>query len=315
MKLISRLQHLSARALMQTCFKVNSAFMVGLLTLSAAAWGATTVSVPKSPSNLFEFEGRAFDLASRALIYTEHHTIQLDQAGNYLSQRVEYKSPEGELLVMKILEYGDRAFLPSMNFQDKRNNQRIAATPAKQHVYLERGSDAALERFEVKIASNITPVLDAGFDRLLSKNWEILRSGEMLEFDFFAPTRASMIGFQLSEMPSATPDIARFKIEPSTWIVRLLVEPIILDYDAVSRRLLRYEGITNIPRSEGGVVLDENYNAEILYSYPSAAEPAQKTSKKSDSESRSETRQSDQAEPLVHSSVVHGLISVMVRPV
>jgi hypothetical protein len=243
---------------MKSRFIVKCVFLVSLLCFS---------SLSLSAQNVFEFEGHAYDIDNQDLLYVEHHTVYLDGEGNYLSQQVEYKDPKGVLLVLKTLEYGNRAFLPSMSFQDKRNNHGFEATAAAEHVFLERDSGSSLDRFEVELSSSMTPVLDAGFDRLLAKNWDALRSGEVLEFDFFAPTRASMIGFRLSEMASDDKTSARFKIEPSTWLIRLLVDPIILDYDAESRRLVRYKGITNIPRSEGNLVLDENYRAEIVYKY------------------------------------------------
>ena len=47
----------------------------------------------------------------------------------------------------------------------------------------------------------------------------------------------------------------------------MLVDPIVLEYDLESKRLLSFEGLTNIERFNNGKRSEENYVARIDYYY------------------------------------------------
>ena len=52
-------------------------------------------------------------------------------------------------------------------------------------------------------------------------------------------------------------------------LLRLLIDPIDLAYDLESRRLLVFEGISNLNNDDG-----KSYNARIVFEYPDRADGA-----------------------------------------
>ena len=89
--------------------------------------------------------------------------------------------------------------------------------------------------------------------------------------DFLALTRAQYIGFELKPIESEKAEkkgLMILSLQPSNFLIRLVMDPIILSYDLETMRLLRFEGLTNIERVNKGKGLGENYIARIEYSYP-----------------------------------------------
>ena len=49
----------------------------------------------------FEFVGRAYEPDTGLLLYTEKHSIQLNEAGQYQAAKVVYRDSQGELFAEK----------------------------------------------------------------------------------------------------------------------------------------------------------------------------------------------------------------------
>ena len=56
-----------------------------------------------------------------------------------------------------------------------------------------------------------------------------------------------------------------FRLDVANWLLRILVKPIELGYDAEARRLTRFRGLSNIGDANGdGLVVDIRYDYEDL---------------------------------------------------
>ena len=109
-------------------------------------------------------------------------------------------------------------------------------------------------------------VVDAGFDRLIESRWNTLRKVKELDFTFLAITRAQLINFEAIEI-KANENLINVELHPRNFFINILVKPISLEYDQHTKRLLSFEGLTNIEEFKDGQRTEENYIARIAYRY------------------------------------------------
>lgn len=218
-------------------------------------------------NQLLSFEGKVTDLKTSEFLYTERHQVTLDQAGNYLSAQVAYSDPKGKVFAEKKLDYTKNLLAPDMLFLDKRNGEQT-------HVYLDESNESlnvSIEADDKKEQSSISldeplVVVDAGFDRLIESQWASLKKNNTLSFAFLAITRAQLINFE-AEVQKTNERSIFVELHPRNFFINMLVEPITLEYDLSTKRLLSFEGLTNIEKFENGKRTEENFVARIEYSY------------------------------------------------
>ena len=215
----------------------------------------------------FAFTGEARDIKTGMLLYTEEHFVSLAKDGDYQKSLVRYVAPDGELIANKSLDFGASQFAPMLSFKYHAYPLEYDASYQNDTFVLATNSPSRESNEEIEPSAGQAFVVDGGFDRLLVKFWDQLLSGEERQFDFLAITRGSTIEFALS-MVGQTDERVRFRIEPSSWIISLLLDPIFLEYDRESRLLMRYEGLTNIALSEDA----DNVVAVIEYQYEKGSE-------------------------------------------
>ena len=104
---------------------------------------------------------------------------------------------------------------------------------------------------------------DAGFDRFIEEHWDELVAGTTFVRRFLVPSRLDFMDFRIRlDAPRETEGAVGFVLELDSVLLRLLVPPIIAIYDTTSRRLLRYEGLSNL-HDEGG----DNHRVRIDFEY------------------------------------------------
>ena len=216
----------------------------------------------------FSFIGKASDIETGALLYTEEHYISLNSEGDYLRSLVRYVAADGSLIASKRLDFEASQTAPTLSFQYQNYALQYGSEYREDMFVLQTDAPESSKENLIKLEGDEPFVVDGGFDRLLVKHWDSLLSGIDQEFDFLAITRGSTIQFELSVVAQSV-DRVRFQIEPSSWVISLLVDPIFLEYDRESRLLMRYEGLTNIALADG----DDNAVAIIDYIYDEKARP------------------------------------------
>ena len=218
-------------------------------------------------AQLLSFEGRAKDIKTSELLYTEKHEIILNEAGEYLSAYVSYRDIHGEIFAEKVLDYSKSALAPDLMFYDKRTDEHLSVFFNNRDNFLHVVAERAKKRngTNVKLDSSIVAV-DAGFDRLIHDNWDTLRKNKIIDFTFLAITRAQLFKFEAVEKTVKESKV-QIELHPRNFFIDMLVDPIVLEYDLESRRLLSFEGLTNIERFKNGKRSEENYVARIDYYY------------------------------------------------
>ena len=189
--------------------------------------------------------GYAEDARSGELIYIEEHERLVDN-GQTVTHTIRYRDPQGEIFAEKQLEFGDDYQRPFFSMVDERRDYSEGL----------RDTDAGLEVFSYRRGDNRSAVLkqtdfvaDAGFDRVVEKRWDELVNGKALKFDFLVPARSGTVKFRLKKTGMATYEgkpAVELTLAPANALVRWLVDPIVVLYDAQDKALLKYRGISNL---------------------------------------------------------------------
>lgn len=255
-----------------TVTKVLMLLMLPALAVSVASkehnamQGIGPATTPSGQQH-FAFIGRAYEPQTGELLYSERHDIQLNPQGQYETATVSYRDETGKLFAEKTLRYGETRTLPSTHFYELDSPFYFKVNPVAQGLALEYKDEQEAFADQVAVKQPRFSVVDAGFDRLVSENWQSLMDGQSLRFSFLAVTRSAFYDFRLVPVPQDNSDQLVLRLEPDTAIFRWILDPAFLTYEVPSKKLVRFEGLTNIRKRVNGQVQDENYVAVIEYDY------------------------------------------------
>lgn len=209
------------------------------------------------------YDGMAVDLKSRRPVYTERHEETIVN-GVRVGLRSTYLGADGTVWATRRVDFSKSQLVPDFEFEDVRTGYRLGAElrGADSVRFFERdGASAPTMEKVIRIPG--TAVVDAGFNNFVQSNWETLASGRKLYFNFGAPFAMDYYGFRVYKDGERREGGRRFmtvKLDIDNFVIRLFLDPIVLTYDVDARRLVSYEGISNI-LDEGG----ESYIVRISY--------------------------------------------------
>ena len=205
--------------------------------------------------------GRAVSLESEMPLYAEHHE-ETREGEKVVSATVRYVDAEGVAFARKRIDFVPDRFLPTFAFENTRSGHVASLTRNEQGVKLRYRESASVEVTETTVDVPPDAIGDAGFDRFITANWDELVSGATLVRPFLVPSRQTFVRFAIASV-EASSDVIRFEITPESWLLKLVVPVLSVEYDAQRRRLLSYEGLSNV-RDDSG----EPYLVRIRFTYP-----------------------------------------------
>lgn len=208
------------------------------------------------------YDGTAVDLKSGRPVYTERHEETIVN-GVRVGLRSTYVGADGSVWAMRSVDFSKNPFVPDFEFEDRRTGYRLGAQSRGDSVrFFEReGPTAPLVSQTLRIPG--PAVVDAGFNNYVQANWELIASGKKMYFNFGAPFAMDYYGFRVYKAGERRDGGRRFmtvKLDIDNFVIRLFLDPIVLTYDMDARRLVSYEGISNILNDEG-----ESYIVRISY--------------------------------------------------
>lgn len=232
----------------------------GLLLLSSAL--AVAENAPPPPSYM-SYEGTAFDPDEPQVLYRESHYLALEGA-SVRERLVLYRCADGTPFARKrVVETLGTPWLPEFDFDDARlgYQEGVNARGSELSVYVRADASAQTER-EALPEAPADLVGDAGFDRFVQDHWEQLVAGDTVRFHFLVPSRLDYLGFKVRQVSQDSIDgkpVRVFRLALGG-LLGLIVSGIDVAYDADTRILMRFEGLSNV-RDEDG----ENYVARIEF--------------------------------------------------
>jgi len=209
------------------------------------------------------YEGAAVSLRDGSPAYTERHFVLREPAGP-VERLVLYLCPDGEAFARKRVRYADSPFAPAFELHDGRDGYREGARRQDDTLWLFSRTPGGRER-EGRVALDPELVADAGFDEFVRRHWDRLVEGERLALRFALPARGEAYRFRVQRVPG-TADELRVRLQ-LRGVLSLFADGIDVAYDLHDRRLLRYEGLSNLRDDEGR-------QAAVRIDFPEPARPA-----------------------------------------
>jgi len=229
-----------------------------------AGW-LLVLTLPASAGAALRFEeGVARNPDSPAVLYRERHWIRIE-GDRPVERLVLYLCPDGTAFGRKQVDYRRSAAAPAFRFDDFRSGYAEGLRDARSPEVFFRPGGGASEK-SAPLASRQL-VVDAGFDEFIRSQWRPLVAGDAVPLDFALPARLESMAFTIRRVGES-----RVDGEPA-WIFRLRLGGVIgwlaphidVSYGQQSRRLLRFEGLSNV-RDDAG---DKQVTARIDFPQPS----------------------------------------------
>ena len=214
-------------------------------------------------------EGIARDPENLRMLYKEQHWIRFSDLVP-VERLVLYRCMDGTAFARKRVNYRPSVQAPAFEFVDARKGYGEGLRYKQNQAALwYRPPGTAPEKNALLAVKNL--VADAGFNEFIRLNWLKLRAGKALPLQFAVPTRLQAYKFNLKQTTESlfagAPAVTyQLKI---AGLLSLIADPIEVTYDKASKRLLRFQGLSNLRNDEGQFDL----KAQIDFLRPSRAAP------------------------------------------
>ncbi len=240
-----------------------------LLAASLAAWSFQA----QAAEGALRFHGYAYDLKTRAHLYTEVHDQKVD-GDRWLGGSITYIGPDGGLIGKKSLDFSQDPFIPVFRMELKSGGGYVEGISgmSKDSIEMFRQGYKESATTERKVARPDATTADSGFHSFIRARFAELMDNKKVRFHFAVAGELDVFKFQGQRIEDTTFEdqpAVRFRVEPGT-LLRLLVDPLELTYDPASRRLLEYRGVSNLHDPASG----EAYEVRIVYPSKPPAEAA-----------------------------------------
>jgi hypothetical protein len=223
--------------------------IVRLIALAALVTALPALASATEPSRF-----TAHDLETAAVLYTGEQTATTD--GDTVTERVTYHAPDGTLIFEREGSYWvDNLSAVSYRATDHRLGMEEMVRRTNGGLEIRFKKDAKHKEKSRIHSSEGMQLLSLSIPALVRNEWGRLAAGEQLKFDLIVPSRTGTVGFRLSRSGEQTVDgipTAVFRMEPSGWLVRKIVDPMFF-YMALdgAHRSVQFHGRGVVPTADG----------------------------------------------------------------
>lgn len=215
-----------------------------------------------SSKHSLKYSGTASDLTSGQFYYTEEHE-EWQNSGEVVETFITFKDNTDQTIVKKKIDYSKNGSRPDFLLEDLRDGYLEGAESKGEYTELKYRKNSS-RKLETKLIRIPEPaVVDGGFNHFVKSKWSELMEGKRIVFHFAVPSAMDYFTFRVSKVEEKNfsgKNAVIFKMEPDQLILRSLVQPIILTYNISTKRLMQYEGISNINDLKG-----KSYKVKIRY--------------------------------------------------
>lgn len=205
-----------------------------------------------------KYVGYAYTEDSNNLLYTEEFTDRFID-GKHLETTTDYFDPSHKKIAQRLLDFRQSRYAPNFKTEDLRSGYMEGAEVVGNKLKLFNRKDKD-SRINEKIMSIPQPVVvDGGFNQFIKSNWSKLEKGEVIAFNFAIPARLDYFTLRAVKIESTATEM-KVRVEPDKAILRWIVSPIIVKYSTDTRRIMSYEGQSNISDEKGN-----NFVMRLVY--------------------------------------------------
>ncbi|MCV2403511.1 hypothetical protein OFY17_11570 [Marinomonas sp. C2222] len=240
---------------MNPLFTLASAYLVLSSAMSFAEQNDSSIH-----STPYAVIGKAYSLKSGELLYQEIHRTKESM------RTVTYMEADGTVFANKSINYALSSHQPSFEQTNDRNGEFIKVIQQGKDILItyKASRDEADSTKQLTLTPNM--IIDAGFDPFIKEHWQPLLEGEKFDLDYVVPSKKTTFGFRfgLDKCLENTKDgSVCFSLSPTSWLVKMAVDPIVVAYEENTKRLVRFTGRANISNAKG-----KYENVDIRYQYP-----------------------------------------------
>ncbi len=198
-------------------------------------------------------EGLARDPRTNLPLYREQHLVRRE-GGTPVGRLVLYRCLDGTAFARKQVDYRRSSQAPEFALEDARQGYSEGLRRAGGAVNLfvrERVADPELKA--ALADSAVALVADAGFDEFVRDQWLRLQAGKSVPLSFAVPSRLESLGFKVYRVGSLQlggepAELFRLRLGG---LLGWIAPHIDVAYGRDSRRLLRFEGLSNLREDDG----------------------------------------------------------------
>ncbi len=199
--------------------------------------------------------GYVRDAATQRYLYTEVHEQNLAPDGSVQTGVTTYFDAQGREIARKTLDYRGNRTVPiyRMDIPAVRYAEGISSNSPQAQVFKRDGDKE--ERKALPLDDGLVAA-DAGFNQLLQDQLEAIRKGDTVKFGLIVAGHTNRYGFRARKVDEQKLDgqtVLRVLVEPDS-LLRLVVPAIALSYEPRTKRLLSYQGVSNIIDPDTGKV-------------------------------------------------------------
>lgn len=214
--------------------------------------------------------GFARDATSQRFLYTEVHEFKRGSDGEVQTATTRYYDPQGREMARKSLDYRANRYIPlyKTEMPAQRYSEGISGNGDPVEVFKQ---DQGKETRKALARDSGLEAADSGFNHLLLDQLPQLRKGETVSFKLIVAGNTDRFRFRARKVADVQIEQeagVQLRVEPDS-LLRLLVNPIDIVYDAKGTRLLSYVGVSNVIDPSSGQVYKQ---VRISYAGPVPSE-------------------------------------------
>jgi hypothetical protein len=195
---------------------------------------------------------------SGALCYTEKHTIS-SSGGKTIGSLTEYKGPDGVVIATMRSDYSRSVAMPTYVFEDLRRNYREGLRLQGGEYVIFHQNQSAPEK-TAKLAAESGIFSCQGWHYYLVNNLDLLERNNII-LNLILPSELRPFPFVVTRLGSDDSRVSA-ELRLKHWLFRYFAPKLRLVYDKKNRRLLEYQGVSNILNTNG-----DSQEVRIHYTY------------------------------------------------
>ena len=207
------------------------------------------------------FVGKAVN-AKGILEYIEYHTVKYENDKVSESQTIYYDANNNKIGEL-ISEYSFGPQFGSYDFRDIRAQYQDGAKVAPDKIWLFRKKSPENDIEEQYFIKEKDQIVGQGFHQFIVHDLGQIAQGEVFHIRLILPSRLDQFKFRIRKR-KIKDDTLYIRLEIDNWLLRMFAPHVDAEYDLKTRRLLRYEGISNLEDASG-----KHKKVTITYSYES----------------------------------------------
>ena len=200
-----------------------------------------------------KFNGEAFDLKTGKRLYYDNHE-EFWENGKHIYSIIQYKDTNGKVFAKKRIVVQKSATRADFKLEDFRDGYIEGAEVTGNQIKFVYRKNEKEDVKEAVITAPNNAVLDGGFDYFVLENWDFILAGNKKILNLCAPSQQDcfkFVVFKTGETKRKGLDVVNMKVELNNPILAAFVKPILLVYAKDTKKLLQYDGISNINNEDG----------------------------------------------------------------